>query len=183
MCQYRGVVGLKDWIPRCVRYRAPEEYRLRYQASGHTVSGRSGPSLESVLDGASDVSRWSPTATGARIELETTTWVYGLIRREVIETMELDLSQGPQGPVIVIRCRPQGHHEAHAAGIAGVVALAGASLLIGPTVAGTTLLAGALWTVYVRELALDRFVGRLKNVLGVIGDTLWPGGSSEIVQL
>lgn len=172
---------MKKWIPGCVRSRAPEVYTFRYHAPGRSVPRDAEAALSPVLGRSRSVSSWELTATGACLELDGTTWVYGLVRREISEVVELDMTQGPRGAVLAVRSRPQRHHEAHAAGCAGVLALAAVALLAGPAPAGTTLLAGCLWTLYVREMALQRFAVRLKGLVESIGDDLWPGASSEIL--
>ena len=119
--------------------------------------------------------------------LPHSTRVYGVVGREVDETIEFRLSASDQGQALIISCRPDESHAAHAAGLAGVLVLAATLWIVGGFVAGilpavTAVLAGWLVVEVTRQWAMDGLERRLRSLLEVVGTTIWPGVPAEILQ-
>lgn len=111
--------------------------------------------------------------------------VLGLIRREVEETIEFSLATGPN-PVLRLICSPQSLHEAHAAGVGGVLAFTAASWFVASIQAATaTLLGGSLIAFMAREHSLIAARSHLKGLAVDVGIGLWPDfpGEVELVEL
>ena len=125
-------------------------------------------------------------ATGSAIEgwnlsLPGRTRVYGLIPRELDESVDLHLSSGPEYSQLVLRCHPAETHAAHAAGLAGVLALAAAVWIAGGLLAAvTTVIAGSLLVEVTRHWAFDALEKQLRRLAGDIGSALWPGQPAQI---
>ncbi|MGD9252450.1 MAG: hypothetical protein PVG92_00800 [Holophagae bacterium] len=115
------------------------------------------------------------------------TRVYGIVGREVDEKIELRLSTSDSGHAVVLECRPDESHAAHAAGLAGVLVLAATLWLMGGLFAGvlpavTAVLAGWLVVEVTRQWAMDALERRLRSLLDLVGMSVWPGVPAEIQQ-
>jgi hypothetical protein len=111
--------------------------------------------------------------------------VYGVIGREVDESIELQLSASGDGHALVLSCRPDESHAAHAAGLAGVLALAATLWLAGGLTGGvlpavTAIVAGWLVVEVTRQWAMDALERRLRALVDGIGGAMWPGAPAEI---
>ena len=167
------------WIPVPMRAAPPELLLVRYAVPGRPVPLDAGARIRAALPRRL---RPGDTAAGpvpACLEWDVETMVYGLIRREVTERVDLVLRPGPPA-ALEVRCHPRAVHEAHAAGLAGVMALAAAGLLAGPQAAASVLLAGSFVAVYARELAVLALEGRLRRVAERLGEAVWPGTPAEV---
>jgi hypothetical protein len=110
------------------------------------------------------------------IVLPWQTRVYGFVVRDVEERVTIQV--GSDGTVR-LQCPRRETHSAHAIGFAGVLILtvvAGltAGWSTGPGVAAATLLAGSLWSVYTREMAMEVLHRRLERLLGDLAAAVWP---------
>ena len=126
------------------------------------------------------------SGTSWRGSLAWRTLVYGLIRRDVDESLEVDVVAAEAGWQLRLSCDPIATHSAHAAGAAGAVAIAVAVWLAAGWSHGvvpglTTLAAGGLWTEVARVMALDVLERRLRRVAGDLGSTLWPGAPAQLL--
>jgi hypothetical protein len=124
-------------------------------------------------------SAWTTTLHGQ-------TRVFGVIPRDVDETVHLRLVLHLEGSALEVRCRPHETHSAHAAGLAGVLAMAVAvwiacGLAAGALPAVTTVLAGGLAVEVTRQWALSALERRLRLLAGDLGSALWPGRPAQIV--
>jgi hypothetical protein len=119
------------------------------------------------------------------LSLTHSTRVYGVIGRDVDETVELRLSASENSHAMVVSCRPDESHAAHAAGLAGVLVLAVTLWMVGGLFAGilpavTAVLAGWLIVEVTRQWAMDALERRLRSLLDVVGPAMWPGVPAEI---
>jgi hypothetical protein len=124
-------------------------------------------------------STWSVTLPGQ-------TRVFGLVPREVDESVQLRLVQISEGSALELSCRPLETHAAHAAGLAGVFVMAVAvwvscGLAAGVLPAVTTVLAGGLVVEVTRQWAFTALERRLRLLVGDVGSSLWPGRPAQIV--
>jgi hypothetical protein len=121
------------------------------------------------------------------LALPHTTRVYGVIGREVDESVELRLSASHDGHALVLSCRPDESHAAHAAGLAGVLVLAATLWLVGGLTGGilpavTAIVAGWLVVEVTRQWAMDALERRLRALVHGIGGAIWSGAPAEIRQ-
>jgi len=111
---------------------------------------------------------------------QRTVHVLGLVRRPVDERVELYVTGGPR-PRLELHCAPQGLHEAHAAGMGGVLAFTAATALTaGPTAGIAMLLAGSLVAFVAREHSMIALRRRLETLVLDLAAALWPGRPCEI---
>jgi hypothetical protein len=118
-----------------------------------------------------------------RVRLIWRTLVFGIIAREVEESVCVTLTDSEPGVCLTLRCLPQKTHEAHAAGAAGVVLLAVTVGLFGGFPGGilpgaTTLVAGGLLADATRVLALTALEKKLKTLAVELGENLWSASRS-----
>lgn len=126
-------------------------------------------------------------ATGWRLKLAHRTWVYGLIRREVDEEVELRLSRRDNAWQLTVGCLPSQTHSAHAAGVAGIIVLAGTVWVAGGVVPGvlpavTTAAAGFLVVEVTRQWAFTALERRLQRLVADVGSAIWPAAPAQIVD-
>ncbi len=169
-----------DWLPEIVRTEPREELVLEYQppspAPGVAVV-QPATRLEHALEDAGIP--FSRLGAGHwEILLPWQTRVYGFIARELEERVTLQLSS--LGALRLVCARRQ-THSAHAIGFAGVliftvIAAVSAGWKTGPGVGAATLLAGSLWSVYTREMAMEVLKRRLQRLVTDLGAAVWPGG-------
>jgi len=124
---------------------------------------------------------------GWRLSLPSRTRVYGVIAREIDETVELRLRGGSDAWELTLRCEPIETHAAHAAGLAGVLLVAGAvwvatGLVGGVLAAATTVIAGSLLVEVTRQWAFDALQRSLRGLVGDLGRALWPRTPAQIVE-
>lgn len=120
------------------------------------------------------------------VELPWRTLVYGLVRREVEEVVEVTVHGTGGAWVLEVLCLPKRTHDAHGAGAAGVFALAATAWLLGGWVSGaaagaTTLVAGLLWTDTAREMGMQALERRLRALTTDLGTELWPDRGADLL--
>jgi hypothetical protein len=114
------------------------------------------------------------------------TLVYGLIRREVDETVAVSVHTTGERWELGLDCRPDATHAAHAAGAGGVLLLSATVWLATGWSAGvvpgvTTAIAGGLWADVARVMALAVLERRLRRLAEDLGSALWPGVPAQIL--
>lgn len=124
---------------------------------------------------------------GWRLCLPGHTRVYGVISREIDESVDFRLHRKPDAWELVLRCEPIETHSAHAAGLAGVILMAFAVWIAGGFSGGalpavTTVIAGTLLVEVTRQWAFDHLHRRLRRLIGDLGSALWPGLPAQIVD-
>lgn len=177
---------MSRWLPELVRAEPSETLEALYRVvAGPPPAWRSASLQEALL--AAHVAVLSQGADGSMVlGLTFRTLVYGLVAREVDEAVALSFRLTDLGLELRLRCRPCATHDAHAAGMAGVVALAAAVWLTGGWGAGipaalTTVVAGFLWTSTARDFALQGLQRRLRRLAEDLGTALWPGLPAELL--
>jgi hypothetical protein len=178
-------VSWQRWLPEIVRSRPDRPIIVRYCALTSTPPTGGEAVIADALRAAA-VSELEGSAASWRGSMAWRTLVYGLIRRDVDESLEVDVVAGETGWQLRVSCDPIATHSAHAAGAAGAVAIAGAVWLAAGWSQGmipglTTLAAGGLWTEVARVMALDVLERRLRRLASDLGSTLWPGVPAQIL--
>jgi hypothetical protein len=170
-----------NWLPDMARKQPRRTLELSYQVP-------SAPGLETNdADVAAALHGTGLQVTGSAVEgwslsLPGRTRVYGLIPRELDESVDLRLSSGPEYSQLVVRCHPVETHAAHAAGLAGVLVLAAAVWIAGGLLAAvTTVIAGGLLVEVTRHWAFDALEQQLRRLTGDVGSALWPGQPAQII--
>ena len=140
---------------------------------------------EGLLAAGLTTTRSSPVSW--KVVFPWQTAVFGCIRREVDETVELSIVQRPDGWELAAVCEPVQTHAAHAAGAGGVILVALVVWVAGGLVGGalpalTTILVGGLLITVTRQWAFDALERRLRHLAADLGSALWPGLSSQIVS-
>ena len=164
-----------SWIPEIIRHQPSRELVLELTAPSvglqRDVDQRLMLALESARVAGHRVAdrRW-------KLVLPWQTRVYGFIVRDLDEPVDLEI--GSSG--LTVRCRCSETHTAHAIGFAGVlvftvVAAVAAGWSTGPGVGAATLMAGSLWSVYTREMAMMVLERRLRRLLEDLTTALSPG--------
>ncbi len=167
------------WIPGPLRSRVPELLRARYAVWGAPVPGDVAERLRAALPPSLEVTGSDPAGVPSTLLWHTRAAVYGVIRRRIAERVELLVQPGPPA-ALELRCAPQAHHEAHAAGFAGVLALAACGILVGPQAFGSILLGGSFVAAYARELEMVGLERRLRHLLELLGSAVWPRVPAQI---
>lgn len=177
---------LSGWIPEEARRVPSQPIELRYIALAPSLPSNAAALLEEAA-AAAGLSIQSATASSWAFGLPWRTKVYGLIARDVVETVTVTLESDPmQGVGLRLRCFPSLTHNAHAAGLAGVLAFAVAGWLLGGLVGGipvgmTALAGGWLWVTFTRQLALQSLEARLRHVAALLGSAVWPGIPAQLL--
>jgi hypothetical protein len=121
-----------------------------------------------------------------RFSLPWRTLVYGVIRRDLDEELSVVLAPSEPGWELRLRCEPLATHNAHAAGAAGVLLVAGTVWLASGWTTGvlpgiTALIAGGIWADATRVLALTRLETRLRRLVEDLGSALWPSAPAQVL--
>lgn len=120
------------------------------------------------------------------LSLTYATSVYGLIRREVDDPAKLTLGVTDGAARLDLQCLPRQLHNAHAAGLAGVLALSAAAGFAGGWSHGapaaiSVLVAGTLLVTVSREMALQALERRLRHLAESLGTALWPRSPAQLL--
>jgi len=171
---------MPEVIRRSPNHRFDFQY-LVFQAVDPSSTARR---LAQAVDASQAVVK-STGPTGWRLALPWTTRVLGFISRQVEETVDVEVIPGEPGPRLLLRCRPQRTHEAHAAGMGGVFLFSVAIWLAGGVTAGiagglAALVAGAVWVKFTREMALQALERRLRRMAESMGSAAWPGAPAQV---
>ena len=182
---HTAAMGLGRYLPAVVRSRPDTTIRIRYRTLAQTLP-MDAPRI--ILDALHASGLHDVRAADGRWQalLEWRTMVYGIIRRDVEETLSLQLCALEPGWELVVECVPVETHSAHAAGVGGVLALAATVWLAAGWTTGvlpglTTLLAGGLWVDATRVMALGALERRVRSVTADVGSALWPSAPAEIL--
>jgi len=176
------------FIPEEARARPSRAIELRYAPLAPALPLEAAALLEEAA-GAAGLSILSASGGSWSLGLPWKTNVYGVIGRDVVETVRVDLETGAGGGVALrLHCLPLATHSAHAAGLAGVLAFAVAGWLLGGFVRGlpvglTALAGGWLWVTFTRQLALQALERRLRQVADLLGTALWPGVPAQLLPV
>jgi hypothetical protein len=166
------------WLPEIIR-RAPErELVVTFQSP----LVRSLPYLEEQLAEALHAAHlsWQRAPDGSwQVMLPWPTMVLGIIPRQLEEQVEIRVIAPGKGQGLRLSCRPCRTHDAHAAGVVAVLALAVLAWLIGGWSAGlpaslTTLVAGGIGADLVRHQAIKALERRLQRLAEDLGLAIWP---------
>jgi hypothetical protein len=178
-------MGLGRYLPAVVRRRPDRSLLIQYRTLSQTLP-TDAPRI--IADALRASGLHEARATDGRWQafLEWRTLVYGLIRRDVEETVSLDLHALETGWELVVECVPVETHSAHAAGVGGVLALAATVWLAVGWTTGvlpglTTLVAGGLWVDVTRVMALGALERRVRSLATDVGSALWPSAPAEIL--
>jgi len=142
--------------------------------------------VHEALDAAGVQGEYDSDDSLWRIMIPWRTMVYGLIRRDVEETVFATILHTDGGWELVVRCEPVETHRAHAAGAGGVLAMAGLVWLTvgwanGIVPGFTTVLAGGLWADVARTMSLDVLDRRIRRLCEDLGSALWPGVPAQVL--
>lgn len=115
-----------------------------------------------------------------KVELPWRTHVYGVFSARVTETLVVTITSTALDGCLKLECVPLGTHEAHAAGAAGVLAVAaafgvGTYPVVGLLPAATLVIGGGLWTDATRTMAMAALERRLEQVATELASAVWPG--------
>jgi hypothetical protein len=121
------------------------------------------------------------------VPFDSKTMVYGAIRRDVDETVEIAVVTRPDGGELLCSCLPIQTHNAHAAGAGGAIAAGALVWVVGGWMAGaapgiTTTVAGLLLADGARELAMAALERRLGEMAADIGSMLWPELPTQVTR-
>ncbi len=170
-------------IPTVARAEPEERFAFRYAALVPALPPGAETVVAEVLAGIRGA-RATRTPGGWTLELPWTTRVFGAIPREVDETVMVKLGLDHEGAHVAVGCTPRSTHGAHAAGLAGVIALAaGFWFAAGVPAALTTLAGGWLLVTFTRELAFQGLERRLRRLTEDLGTALWPGVPAQLLPL
>jgi hypothetical protein len=174
------------WIPEMARKRPAQGLDLRYQIT-RDVPPIDPERVVGEAVRAAGLSTSGSTAEGWRLSFPGRTRVYGVVSREVDESVGLRLRRGSEAWELRLDCEPVETHAAHAAGFAGVMVVAVTVWIAGGLTAGvlpavTTGIAGSLLVEVTRQWALDALHNRLRRLVGDVGLALWPGVPAQIVD-
>jgi len=163
------------WLPELVRQRPSVDLAWRYDPGTHAqpqdLERRLAIALRTtgavVLSGSRD-------GTDVTAALPWMTTVLGVVPRTVAEEVRIAVRSDSNRAVLDVHCTPQGTHDAHAFGVAIVLAVAGLVWVASGPVSGllpsaTTLVGGGLWADVTRRgslMLLDRRLARLADDLG-----------------
>ena len=155
---------------------------VRYEV---TDAGASGPSDDRVLNAlrASSLEASTEKPGEWEISLAVQTRVYGVVAREVDESLYLRLDDTS----VIVECHPIETHVAHSAGLAGVLLIAltawVAGGLFGGIAAAVAVLAAGVLTVEVtRHWAVDALERKIHQITVDLGSALWPGIPAQVLE-
>lgn len=173
------------WMPEIVRAQPSSPIVLRFLVAGGTPPRQPATAVPAALrlGGVRVVEARSGLWDAV---LPWRTLVYGVVRRDVDERLNLRLATDGEGWELRLACLPSETHAAHAAGAGGVAVLAVAAWLAGGWTAGllpgfATALAGGLWADATRVMSLGRLDLRLRRLLEDVGLALWPDTPADIL--
>jgi hypothetical protein len=174
------------WIPEMARRRPATVLELRYQIAKDVPPLDPEPIVGTAFR-AAGLAASGGVNEGWRVSLPGRTRVYGVISREIDESVDLRLDHASEVWELALRCEPIETHAAHAAGLAGVMLIAVAVWIAGGLSGGawsavTTVIAGSLLVEVTRQWAFDKLHSRLRRLVGDVGSALWPGVSAQIVD-
>ncbi len=175
-----------SWLPEMAHKYPPRVYRLEYRVSVSAIPLDPGRVIDEVLHTRS-LEGEGGLSGGWTVEFPMATRVYGLIPREIDEVVTLQLHQRPENWALVLECHPTEMHNAHATGLAGVLAVAAVVWFAGGLAAGflgalTTVIAGSLLVEVTRHWAIEAQERKLRLLLDEIGSALWPKPSARITS-
>ena len=172
------------WLPEMARRRPARTITITLRPPGVAPPDDPDTLLIAALHTAGlTVSKTADDGWG--LSLPDRTRVYGVIPREIDETITLRIISSHEVTELVISCHPTETHDAHAVGLAGIFVAAAAIWFAGGLVAGmlpaaTALIAGALLVDVTRHWAFDALERRLRRLAGDVGSALWPGQPAQI---
>jgi len=174
------------WIPEMARRRPADVLELRYQIAKDAPPLDPERNIGEAL-GAASLTASGNATDGWRLILPGRTRVFGVISREIDESVDLSLENDSDVWDLTLRCEPVETHAAHAAGLAGVMLMAVAVWISGGLYGGvlpamTTVIAGSLLVEVTRQWAFDELHSRLRRLVGDLGGALWPGVSAQVVD-
>ena len=175
-----------SWLPEIARIRPRHALRLEYLVSSPKEPVNPEATVPDVLRASSPDCTGNPS-DGWEILVPLSTRVYGFVPREIDEKIDLRMISESEQMKLVLVCRPTEFHSAHAAGFAGVLAIASVAwfaegLTAGVLPALATVIAGGLMVEVTRHWALEALERRLHLILEDIGRALWPKASAQIVS-
>jgi len=179
-------MAMTRWIPEEARARPSRPIELHYLAMAPVIPAGAGAALEEAAL-AAGLTLLASTSSSWSFGLPWRTTVYGVIGRDLVETVSVTLEADPEkGLGIRLYCLPTGTHNAHAAGLGGVLAFAVAGWLLGGLVAGipiglTALAGGWLWVTFTRQLAMQALERKLRHVADLLGSAVWPGVPAQLL--
>ncbi len=169
-----------SWLPDMVRKQPRRTLQITYRVPKAPGPDTTDATVADALHG-SDLQVTGSAVEGWNLSLPGRTRVFGLIPRELDESVDLSLSSGPEYSHLVVSCHPVETHAAHAAGLAGVLVLAAAVWIAGGLLAAvTTVIAGGLLVEVTRHWAFDALEKQLRRLTGDVGSALWPGQPAQI---
>ena len=172
------------WLPEMARRRPARTIMITFRPRGVAPPDDPDTLLIAALNTAG-LTGSTTTDDGWELSLPDRTRVYGVIPREIDETITLRIISSHEVTELVISCHPTETHDAHAVGLAGIFVAAAAIWFAGGLVAGmlpaaTALIAGALLVDVTRHWAFDALERRLRRLAGDVGSALWPGQPAQI---
>jgi hypothetical protein len=175
-----------DWIPEMARKEPERSLAVAYQVPVNVPPVDVEQRIAEVLRAAA-LTATRQNASTWRAALPWRTRVFGLIPRDVDEVVNLCLVRRPDLWELIVSCRPMQTHNAHAAGLAGIVFMAASVWIATGWTAGvlpavTTILAGGLLVEVTRQWALNALEKRLRLLASDAGRALWPGRPAQIVD-
>jgi hypothetical protein len=173
-----------NWLPDMVRKQPRRTLQIIYRVPKAPDPDTTDATVAAALHG-SGLQATGSVVEGWNLSLPGRTRVFGLIPRELDESVDLCLSSGPEYSQLVVSCHPVETHAAHAAGLAGVLVLAVAIWIAGGLAGGllpavTTVIAGGLLVEVTRHWAFDALERQLQRLARHVGGALWPGQPAQI---
>ncbi len=173
-----------DWrrlVPASARAEPEEHFAFRFVALAPALPAEPERIVAEALAGVRG-GRLERLADAWILHLPWVTRVFGVIPREVDERVVVRLGLDQDGPRVAVTCTPSATHEAHAAGLAGVLAAAGGFWFAAGLPAALTALAGGwLLVTFTRELALQGLERRIRRLAEDLGTALWPGVPAQVL--
>jgi hypothetical protein len=181
------MVAKYHWIPTMARREPGHAFSLRYQVPIGEFPADTERRIEEALRRLKlRAKRESENAWN--ISMAGQTLVYGLIRREVDETVLVAIRGYQEGSELVVRCAPRETHNAHAAGLGGVLLIAAVAWMVGGWTGGilpalTALIAGSLVVEVTRQWAFDALERRLNRIANDVGSAVWPRAPAQVLSV
>jgi hypothetical protein len=177
------------WLPELVRQRPSVDLAWRYDPATHALPQDLERRLAVALrTTGAVVASGSRDGTDVTAALPWMTTVLGVVPRTVAEEVRIAVRSDGDRAVLDVRCTPQGTHDAHAFGVAGVLAVAGLVWVASGPVAGllptaTTLIGGALWADVTRRGSLMLLDRRLARLADDLGRAVWAHAGGHVERL